>query len=113
MSVLNPVPVFVRDPEENVPTKRPVDRGMVKVVSELMGHAEAMHHPVRSRVARHGEGDDLIQSQFPEAERQSGTGGLGRVSVPPTLSSQAPPDLDGRREMRIKRRLGEADEPNE
>lgn len=68
----------------------------VEVVLGVVAHSQAAHDCTGSLVGSGRVGDDLGESELSEGMVQHGGGGLGRVTVTPSIGRKMPADVDQR-----------------
>src|SRR4051812_29144225 len=76
-------------------------------------HAKALHHRARAAIGRHGEGDDLVQTELFESKLQRAARAFGGEAFAPMRLCQPPADLDTRRTRQLRDRRLQADETDE
>ena len=86
---------------------------MVEVLAWIVRHSEPLHHRLRAQVADRGERHQLVERQHPECKRRGATGGFGGIAASPRRVSEAPTDLDRRREVRLEARPSQSGESEE
>ena len=67
---------------------------MIEIVVRAAPKAEPFHDSMRSHVLRNGDGDQRIDVQRVERERQTGASRFRRIAVSPRVAPQSPRNFD-------------------
>ncbi len=86
---------------------------MIEVVPRVVRHADALHDAARRLVGGDRKRHDLIELGHLETEAHRLGGGFGGVATTPVIGPEPPPDLHGRREVRLEGRRPQPDESDE
>lgn len=86
---------------------------MVEVVGGIVGHAEFLHHALRSSVGEGGEGDKGIEVKDFEGVADDFAAAFGGETLTPGVRGEAPADFDARSEVGVEIGDGKADETDE